>query len=145
MRGKVTLSQMTLEDYDAIIKVFGENVFSPNSQFIIDAPAGIYLSGPTTLFSGEQGQFVATAFPVSENALIYHLYNSSETQITDNNTDERGFYYYTGSDNAMIKLYRDSGVVMVGSDLSSDVTVKIRVRINNTTTWSDLPHCNVRS
>jgi hypothetical protein len=137
LRGKVTLSQMTPEDYSAIVEVFGENVFNPDSQFIIDAPAGIYLSGPTTLLGGEQGQFVAKAFPVTENAPLYYLYNSSETQITSSNTDERGFYYYTGSGDAMIKLYRDSGVVMVGSGLSSNVTVKIKVRINNTSTWSD--------
>jgi hypothetical protein len=66
LQGKVTLSQMTQEDYSAIVEVFGDNVFSPDSQFIIDAPAGIYLSGPTTLLYGEQGQFVAKAFPVTE-------------------------------------------------------------------------------
>ena len=137
LRGKVTLTSIDQNSYDAIVEVFGDNVFSPDSQFIIDAPDSVFISGPTQLLSSEEGQFICAAFPVTENAPLYFLYNSSGTQVTANATDERGKYYYTGNEGSRIKLYESSGIVVIESGLSSDTTVKVRARISGTSTWSD--------
>ena len=134
LQGKVTLSSLTQEGYNELVEVFGNDVFSPDSQFVIDAPDSIFITGPTELISGDSGQYVATAFPVTENAPQYLLYTTdSSTPITPQ-TDSQGRVYrkYNG-----ITLYEESGVVTVDSGLTSNYTARVRVRITNTTTYSD--------
>ena len=134
LQGKVTLTSINQQGYDDLVEVFGGDVFSPNSQFQIDAPDNIFITGPTELISGDSGQYVATAFPVSENVPQYLLYNNSSSTPITAQTDSQGRVYrkYNG-----ITLYEESGIVTVDEGLSSNYIARIRVRISNTTTYSE--------
>lgn len=131
LRGKVTLSSITMSEYQQLVEAFGPNVFSSDSAFVIDAPAGVLISGPDTLSEGQQGQFTAAAFPVSNNEIKYLLYNGST--LVSSSSDSNGTYREYNK----IKLYESTGIVSVGAGLSSDVTVRVRAQVGTTSTYSD--------
>ena len=57
LKGKAVIDSITLEQITAFREVFGENVFEEGSEFYIDAPAVVVVTGRTELLEGEQEQY----------------------------------------------------------------------------------------
>lgn len=75
--GKVTLSTLTESQYNQLVTLYGANAFDSSSSFVIDAPAQVFISGPSEVKEGSTGTFVGTFFPVTENSIKYLLYNGT--------------------------------------------------------------------
>ena len=75
--GKVTLSTLTEAQYNQLVTLYGANAFDSSSSFVIDAPAQVFISGPSEVKEGSTGTFVGTFFPVTENSIKYLLYNGT--------------------------------------------------------------------
>ncbi len=130
-QGKITLTSLTMEEYNQLVALYGASVFNASGSFIIDAPAGILLSGPTQVASGDRVTYTAAAFPVSSKAVLYLLYNG--TTLINAQTDDQGKRYRTYNG---ITLYEETGVLSVDSSISSDVNVNIRAQVEGTSTYS---------
>ena len=133
LQGKVTLDSLTLEEYNQLVEVFGANAFVEGASFLIDAPSGVYIAGPTQVLEGDTDTYSAVGFPVSSNRIIFQLLNGQS--VLSPQTDEQGRVYreYNG-----IKLYEATGVIEVASGLSADITANVRARIENTDTYSSV-------
>ena len=60
LRGFASMASIgTLELAETLMAAFGADIFNPASGFYIDAPAAIYLSGPTQVLEGENAQYRA--------------------------------------------------------------------------------------
>ena len=132
LQGKVTLNSLTQEEYQQIVAVFGADVFSASGSFVIEAPSGMLIAGPTALTEGETGQFTATVFPASETPVKYLLYNGST--LISSQTDGQGRVYRTYNG---VTLYEATGDVTVDQGISSAVTVKVRAQLGSESTYSD--------
>ncbi len=132
LQGKVTLSSLTLSEYQQIVEVFGADVFSPSGSFVIDAPSGILIAGPTAITEGDTAQYSATVFPVSGTQVAFLLYNGST--LISPQTDGQGRVYRTYNG---VTLYEATGVMTVDQGLQSSVSVKVRAQIVGESTYSD--------
>lgn len=52
LKGKAVVSSMTLEQLNLLIDVFGKTVFDKNSDFYINAPDAVFVSGETIVLEG---------------------------------------------------------------------------------------------
>ena len=124
LTGSIALSSMTEAQYNALVGLFGSAAFTDYGQFRIDAPAGVYLSGPSTLRFGQTGAFSATAFPISGAVVKYLLYDESNNLITaQTDAQDRVYRTYGG-----VTLYEASGNYAVAGNITTDATVKVRAQ-----------------
>lgn len=130
-QGKITLSSLTLEQYNQLVELYGANVFNAEGSFVIDAPTQVFISGPSSVKEGASGTFTATFFPVTEAAVKYLLYNG--TTLIEAQTDQQGNVYRTYNG---VTLYEATGVMSVGT-IASDVAVKVRAQVDGTTSYSE--------
>jgi hypothetical protein len=122
---------MSYAEYQQIVAVFGSNVFNPSGSFIIDAPAGVLLTGPSTILAGNSGQFTAAAFPVSDNGVTYELYNGDQKVPTQWDGQGNAYEEYNG-----VAIYEATGVVVVNPSIQSDVRVNVKAKITGTSVYS---------
>jgi len=81
LRGQASITSIdTVEFAQAIIDVFGEGVFTPGASFYIDAPAAIFLSGPTEVLEGNNAQYSAIIIGgESGGQTLYQIASGSRT------------------------------------------------------------------
>lgn len=119
LKGKITLTSINEEEMEALSAAFGNNVFQPTGEFVIDAPASVFLTGPTTVLSGENAQYKAVVFPVTEGAEFkYQMVGISSTTDSEGNT-----IYKSGSST----LYEATGkLITVESSSTTSFTLRVR-------------------
>ena len=83
LKGKVVLSSITLEQLNTLIGVFGETAFDKNSDFFINAPDAIFVTGRTELLEGESEDYSCVVFGGEVKKLTWSIYSggSSYTSI----------------------------------------------------------------
>ena len=118
LQGRITLSSITEEGYQQIVSLFGNTVFQPDAAFVIDAPASMFLQGPTVVVAGASDRFTATVFPVTSLSILYLLYNNG--QLISSSTDANGKVYRTYGG---VTLYEESGIISVDNNIASDVNL----------------------
>ena len=120
LKGKITLTSLNQEEMDLLTETFGSNVFQSTGEFIIDAPASVFLTGPTTVLSGETAYYKAVAFPVTEGTEFkYQIVGVSST------TDSEGNIIYKSGTTI---LYESTGkLVTVESTSTSSFTLRARL------------------
>lgn len=73
LKGTVKLTQITKAQSQTLIKAFGPNVFDEGSDFYVDAPVTLTLTGPTSILEGENAQYEAEVYPPVEGVVKYSL------------------------------------------------------------------------
>lgn len=84
LKGKVTLSSITLEYAEQIQEVLGDNCFNPTSELFVTAPNTMFLSGPTEVLEGDTAQFSAFVFSANLGTITYSITGSSKVSIDSN-------------------------------------------------------------
>ena len=130
--GKVTLSSINAEEYQQLIEAFGTSVFDANGQFVIDAPSSMFLTGPSEIIEGGSDKYTATAFPVTEQQILYKLYNNGTLISTSTDANGKIYRKYGG-----VTLYEESGNITVDTGISSDVTLQVRAWTEDGNVFSD--------
>lgn len=115
LQGTFNVGDITQEQYDQIVSLYGSNVFSDNSTLRIIANDSIFCTGNQTVYEGSTETYTGTVFPASDETIKFHLYDSSGSQISESNGIAT-----TGN----ISLNCTTGVLTVGT-LSADTTVYI--------------------
>lgn len=82
LKGKVVLESITLEQINALMDVFGESAFDRNSDFYIDAPAAIFISGRTELVEGKSEKYSAVVFGATVNKIVWSIASGAKDSVT---------------------------------------------------------------
>ena len=131
-KGSVTLSSMSYSQYQSLVSLFGTSAFTDYGTFRIIAPAGTYFTGPSTLNYGQSGEYNCISFPDTSVEIEYLLYNGDTKVPTQYDGQGRRYATYNG-----VTLYEETGVVSVASNISADVTLKVRAHIVGTSTYTE--------
>ena len=121
LTGHITLASLTMAQYNQLVTLYGSEAFTPGNTLVIDYTAPL-LEGPASLKNGDTGQYTGVAFPVSDNPLLFILFNGAQEEVTPQ-IDGQGRVYRTWNG---VTLYEASGVVTVDGEITtgSSVTVK---------------------
>ena len=84
LKGKVVLSSITLEQLNTLIGVFGETAFDKNSDFFINAPDAIFVSGRTELLEGESEDYNCIVFGGEVKRLTWSIYSGGNSYTSIN-------------------------------------------------------------
>lgn len=82
LKGKVVLTEITLEQYNILLDAFGETAFDKNSDFYIDAPAAVFVSGRTTLVEGESEQYNVVVFGAELLRVTWSIASGSNSYVS---------------------------------------------------------------
>ena len=84
LRGYAKITESSQEIIDSLSAVFGTSVFDKNSDFCIDAPDSIFLSGPDSIYQGESAKFSVAIFPQDAPGVLDVSVGSLPTGATFN-------------------------------------------------------------
>lgn len=82
LKGKVVLESITIEQINALMDAFGESAFNRNSDFYIDAPDAIFISGRTELVEGESEKYSAVVFGADVERIEWQITSGSNSYVT---------------------------------------------------------------
>ena len=77
LKGKVTVTDITLEQLNMLIEVFGESAFDKNAELYINAPDAIFVTGRTELLEGETEDYACIVFGAEVESLTWSIYSGS--------------------------------------------------------------------
>lgn len=125
LKGKVVLSNITIEQLNMLMDVFGETAFDKDSDFFINAPDAIFVTGRTELLEGESEDYSCVVFGGEVKKLTWSIVSGGDSYVSINT--ETGLLTTTegtGNRTLVIKtaVLTDSGAKNV------DTTVNIKAR-----------------
>ena len=126
LKGKVVLSSITLEQLNTLIDVFGETAFDKNSDFFINAPNAIFVTGRTELLEGESENYDCVVFGGEVQRLVWSIY-SGGSSYTSINTETGVLTTTEGMGNKTLTI-RVTAVTDSGSK-TKDLTVTVKERV----------------
>ena len=126
LKGKVVLSSITLEQLNTLIDAFGETAFDKNSDFFINAPDAIFVTGRTELLEGESEDYDCVVFGGEVQRLTWSIY-SGGSSYTSINTETGVLTTTEGMGNKTLTI-RVIAITDSGTKTKNlTVTVKARV------------------
>ena len=78
LKGKVKISRGSDAIINQMRELFGDTVFNKNAEFYIQAPDGVFLTGPTKLLEGESARYVAAVFSDETGKVQFSLTTSRQ-------------------------------------------------------------------
>ena len=127
LKGKVRLTEITEQQGEIFIRVFGENVFNESSEFYIYAPTTVSISGPSSVLEGEIVQYSAKAYPPREGVMSYSLIQGRSGCSIDKDTG-----VLSTIENGEVTsdiIIRATFVASDGTSIYSDMIVPVAQRI----------------
>ena len=82
LKGYAKLTEASEEIVSAIIDAFGEEVFNADNDFFIDAPASIFIIGPSEVLKGDTAKYSAVVFPATLEGSLRWSTSGTLTGIT---------------------------------------------------------------
>lgn len=82
LKGYAKLTEASEEIVNAIIDAFGEEVFNADNDFFVDAPASIFIIGPSEVLKGDTAKYSAVVFPATLEGTLRWNASGTLTGIT---------------------------------------------------------------
>ena len=137
LKGKVVLESITVDQINALIAVFGESAFNRKSDFYIDAPQSIFISGRTELTAGDSERYTAIVFGNEVKNIEWLITSGSNSYVTlDAETGLLEIAEGFGSGTIGLRVYiytPDEG----RKQANATITVKARIYPQQSTTSID--------
>jgi hypothetical protein len=73
LKGKIEISQPTIEQVEALQDLFGKDCFTNNSELWIFAPESVFIHGPKEMRSGDSQMFTTTIFSESPGTVEWQI------------------------------------------------------------------------
>ena len=86
LKGRVRLTDITAEQGELFMRVFGENVFVEGSDLYISAPVSVTIYGDESVLEGNSATYTSKIFPNTEGSVTYNLIGSREGLVFDAET-----------------------------------------------------------
>jgi hypothetical protein len=140
LKGRAVITESSEEIVAQLISIFGENCFDKSAEFFISAPDAIYISGPSEVLEGFNGQFTAAVFSayqgkvewsivsggtsyqsIDQYGLLTTRYQGSARMITIQavHTPTQGVITKVTKDVSIVKQIRPTGGTISGEDYAS--------------------------
>lgn len=84
LKGKAVVSSITLEQFNMLIDVFGKTVFDKNSDFYINAPDAVFVSGKTTVLEGGVYDYDVYVFGAEVNSVTWSIISGNNNYCSIN-------------------------------------------------------------
>ena len=84
LKGKAVISSITVEQLNLLIDVFGKTVFDKNSDFYINAPDAVFVSGKTTVLEGGVYDYDVYVFGAEVNSITWSIISGSNSYCSIN-------------------------------------------------------------
>ena len=84
LKGKAVISSITVEQLNLLIDVFGKTVFDKNSDFYINAPDAVFVSGKTTVLEGGVYDYDVYVFGAEVNSITWSITSGSNSYCSLN-------------------------------------------------------------
>lgn len=82
LKGKVTVTDITIEQLNTLINVFGESAFNKDAELFISAPDAIFVTGRTELLEGESEDYACLVFGAEVESLTWSIYSGGSSSYT---------------------------------------------------------------
>ena len=138
LKGKVYLTSLDLDQANALMEIWGDEVFEKNADFRITAPDALYINpSNVTLNEGESVKFSYILFSSTDGEVTYKIVSGSREGVTlDENT---GVLSTTENGEANATLYvRAIYTSVEGTTAYATATVNIKKRIYPTSSNTSL-------
>ena len=86
LKGKVSLTEINVDQINALSNAFGDSAFDKNSSFYIDAPAAIFVSGRTELVEGESEQYQVIVFGAETKRITWSIASGNNSYVNFDTT-----------------------------------------------------------
>lgn len=86
LRGRVRLTDITAEQGELFMQVFGESVFTEGADLYISAPVSVTIYGADSVLEGDSAIYTSKIFPNVEGTVTYSLVGSREGLTFDAET-----------------------------------------------------------
>ena len=138
LKGKVYLASLDLDQANALMEIWGEDVFDKKADFRITAPDALYINpSNVTLNEGESVKFSYILFSSSEGEVAYRIVSGSRAGTSIN--AETGVLTTTENGEANATLYvRAIYTSVEGTTAYATATVNIKKRIYPTSSNTSL-------
>ena len=73
LKGRAVITESSEEIVAQLISIFGDNCFDKSAEFFISAPDAIYISGPSEVLEGFNGQFTAAVFSAYQGKVEWSI------------------------------------------------------------------------
>ena len=144
LKGRAVITDSSEEIVAQLISIFGENCFDKSAEFFISAPDAIYISGPSEVLEGSNGQFTAAVFSayqgtvewsivsggtsyqsIDQYGLLTTKYQGSARTVTIQavHTPTQGVISKVTKDVNIVKQIRPTGGTISGGDYASTGSV----------------------
>lgn len=91
LKGKIEISQPTIEQVEELQDLFGEDCFTNNAELWIFAPESVFIHGPKEMRSGDSQLFTTTIFSESPGTVEWQIESGEEwVESIISNTDNTG-------------------------------------------------------
>ena len=125
LKGTIVLNSINLEQINALIAIFGEQVFAKGGELYIDAPNAVFVVGRTSINEGESEQYKVITFGSEVTSITFSLYSGGDS----NNTITTDGLLTTKESGSTRNLVIRTIVRTVDGTKYSDTTVNVAKRI----------------
>ena len=101
LKGKISISDPTIEQVDALRNLFGKDCFTNNSELWISAPESVFIHGPQEIRSGDSQLFTTTIFSENPGTVEWQIeYGAEWVESIVSNPDNTGLLKTIEDENA---------------------------------------------
>ena len=137
LKGKVTVTDVTLEQLNTLIGVFGESAFDKHAELYINAPDAIFVTGRTELLEGESEDYACIVFGADIESLSWSIYSGGSSSYTSIDATTGLLTTKEGSGNRTLTIRVVARTSAGTKTLDTSVSVKARTYpVSGTTTLS---------
>ena len=91
LKGKIKISDPTIEQVNALQELFGKNCFTNNSELWISAPESVFIHGPKEIRSGDSQIFTTTIFSENPGTVEWEIvYGGEFVESIESKPDNTG-------------------------------------------------------
>ena len=135
LTGTVKLTEITESYINIFTELFGNSVFDKNSEFFVDAPPSIFISGRTSMLEGDSETYTTVVFGAEVTSIGWSIISGSSSYVTLDAqtatlTVREG--YGSGTIQLRARVFSDKGI----TDKLINISIVERVYPDSNTTIS---------
>lgn len=134
LQGRVKVTEVTEQDINTLMELFGSDVFDVNAKFYVDAPPAIFLTGPTEVLEGNSAKYEIISFGEEIRRITYKLTNGN-SYIT---LDDEGNLTTTEGCGSRTVTVTATVITEDGDVVSKEVSVYIKSKVYPSSSYTTL-------
>lgn len=133
LKGKAVVSSITVEQLNLLIDVFGKTVFDKNSDFYINAPDAVFVSGKTTVLEGGVYDYDVYVFGAEVNSITWSITSGSNSYCSLN-SETGELTVQEGAGNRTLTIRTSVKTSQGNKYADTEITIKARTYPSSSST-----------